>query len=83
MWPISMPRASSSGPDRVGRGIAGTDLRGLDRAVGGEVAAGDEVDDVRAVDVGAGDPARAVDDPRVDEEADAGLLSTPSAPGPM
>ena len=30
----------------VGRGVAVADLGGLDRAVGGEVAARDEVDDV-------------------------------------
>ena len=35
-------------------------------------------------DVGAGDPAGALDDPRVEQVADAGrAFSAPSAPGPM
>ena len=58
MWPISMPRASSSGTGAVGRRVAGAHLGGLDGAVGAEVAAGDEVEDVLAGHVGAGDPAR-------------------------
>src|SRR5699024_6449872 len=45
-------------------------LGGFDRAVGHEVAAGDEVEDVAAGLVGTGDPAGAVDDARVDEIAD-------------
>ena len=55
----------------VGRGVALAHLGGLDRAVRGEVAAGDEVDDVVVGLVGAGDPRGAGDDPRVDEVAHA------------
>src|SRR5690242_20043620 len=66
-WPISMPRA----------GVTGADLGGLDGAVGREVAAGDEVDDVLAGDVGAGDPAAALGDPGVEQVADAGRALEP------
>ena len=54
--------------------VAGAHLGGLDRAVGGEVTARDQVDHVAAGLVGAGDPAGPVDDARVDEVADAGGL---------
>ena len=57
MWPISMPRADSSPWPHDGHGVAVAHLGGLDRAVGGEVAARDEVDDVAARLVGAGHPA--------------------------
>ena len=50
-------------PGPVRRGVAVAHLGGLDRAVGGEVAAGDQTDDVLAGRVGTGDPRRAVDDP--------------------
>ena len=70
MWPISTPRASSSGPGAVGRGVAGEHLGGLDDAVPAEVPAGDEVEDVLARLVGAGDPAAAGNDARVDQVAD-------------
>ena len=77
-----MPRADSSVPlVAVRAGVAVADLGGLDRAVGGEVAAGDQVDDVAAVDVGAGDPAGALDDPRVDEVADARRVLLPQHAG--
>ena len=56
MWPISMPRASSSGSP-LGTGIAVADVGHVEHAVGREVAPGDEADDVAAVLVGAGDPA--------------------------
>src|SRR6476646_11003097 len=55
----------------VRAGVTVADLGGLDGAVRGEVTPGDQVDDVAAVDVGAGDPAGALDDARVDEVADA------------
>ena len=75
MWPISMPRADSSVPSsQLRAGVAVADLGGLDGAVGREVAAGHQVDDVAAVDVGAGHPAGALDDAGVDEEADAGRV---------
>ena len=51
--------------------VAGAHLGGLDHAVGGEVAAVREVDHVLAGLVGAGDPAGALDDPRVEQEPDA------------
>src|SRR5699024_1815150 len=54
----------------VGGGIADGHLGGFDRAVGHEVAAGDEVEDVAAGLIGAGDPAGAVDDAGVEEIAD-------------
>ena len=57
MWPISMPRAATSGPPPSGEGSPGAHLGGLDGAVGGEVAAGHQVDDMLAGLVGAGDPA--------------------------
>src|SRR5688572_26977478 len=41
--------------------VARPDLGSLDRAVGGEVATGDEVDDVVALLVGPGDPPGALD----------------------
>ena len=69
MWPISMPRADDQRPGAVGRRIAVAHLGGLDGAVGGEVAARDQVDDVLAGLVGAGDPRRAVHHPRVDQVA--------------
>ena len=47
---------------------------GLDRAVAGEVAAGDEVEDVPARLVRARDPAGALDHPRVEQVAHAGRL---------
>ncbi len=66
-----MPRAVSQLPGvAVRAGVAVADLRGLDGAVGGEVAAGDQVEHVAAGHVGAGHPAGALDDPRVDEVAD-------------
>ena len=47
MWPISMPRAiSSSSPS--GAEVAGEHLGDVDDAVGGEVASGDQADDVAA-----------------------------------
>ena len=52
--------------------IAVVDVGDVDRPVGSEVPAGDEADHVVAVAVGAGDPGRAGDDARVDEETDAG-----------
>ena len=82
MWPISMPRAASSWCPQLGL-VTRAHLGGLDRAVGGEVTARDQVDDVAAGLVGAGDPPRAVDDARVDEEADAGGFAAPSTPGPI
>ena len=72
MWPISMPRAISSARAAARAGVALAHLGGLDGAVGGEVAAGDEVEDVPAGLVGAGDPAGALDDAGVEEVADAG-----------
>ena len=51
--------------------VAVDDLGGVDHAVGGEVASVDEVDHVVAGRVGAGDPSRALDDARVDDEPDA------------
>ena len=70
MWPISTPRASSSGPEPSGAGSPAQHLGGLDDAVPGEVAAGDEVEHVLAGLVGAGDPAGAGDDAGVDQVAD-------------
>ena len=55
----------------VRAGVARAHLGGLDRAVGGEVAARDEVDDVLPGDVGTGDPAGALGDARVEQVADA------------
>jgi hypothetical protein len=82
MWPISMPRAISSGHRTAGI-VAVAHLGGLDHAVGGEVAAVREVEHVAARLVGAGDPRGAVDDPRVDEERMPDVPFSPSAPGPM
>ena len=82
MWPISMPRAVSSSPVvTVGAGVAVAHLGGLDGAVGGEVATGDEVEHVAAVHVGTGDPAGALDDPRVEQVADARLRGLPQRAG--
>ncbi len=53
----------------VGGGVADDDLGGLDRAVGDEVTAGDEVEDVLSVLVGPGDPPGAGDDAGVEEVA--------------
>ena len=61
--------------------VAGAHLGGLDGAVGGEVTSRDEVDDVAAGLVGAGDPPGAVDDAGVDEEAHAGRLVGAEHPG--
>ena len=58
----------------VRAGVAVAHLGGLDRAVGGEVAADHQVEHVLAVDVRAGHPAGALGDPGVDEEADLGLV---------
>ena len=57
------------GAGAVGGGVALTDLGGLDGAVGSEVAAHDQVQDVLLVGVGAGDPAGSLHDPGVDEVA--------------
>ena len=46
MWPISMPRADHQRAGPVGRGITVAHLGGLDGAVGGEVTAGHQSDDV-------------------------------------
>ena len=70
MWPISTPRASSSGPEPSGAGSPAQHLGGLDDAVPGEVPARDEVEHVLAGLVGAGDPAGAGDHARVDQVAD-------------
>ena len=90
---VTCGRAGRCGPSRcrarppacpslaVRAGVAVADLGGLDGAVGGEVAADHQVDHVAAVDVGAGHPARALHDPGVDEEADAGLVLLPQHPG--
>ena len=60
MWPdLDAAGERRSPPPHVGARVAGAHLGGLDRAVGGEVAARDEVDDVLAGLVGAGDPAGA------------------------
>ena len=78
-----MPRAvSQRAVVAVGAGVAVADLGGLDGAVGREVAAGDQVEHVAAGDVGAGDPAGALDDARVDEVADAGRVLLPQHAGP-
>ncbi len=61
--------ARGDGAGAVGRGVAVADVRGLDHAVGREVAAGDEREDVLAGDVGARDPRAAVDDAGVDHVA--------------
>ena len=75
MWPISMPRASTSVRVAAARArVALAHLGRLDRAVAGEVAAGDEVEDVPARLVGAGDPAGALDDARVEQVADTSRL---------
>ncbi len=50
--------------------IAEHHLGGFDRAVGDEVASGDEVEDVAAGLVGSGDPAGAVDDAGVEQVPD-------------
>ncbi len=71
-WPISMPRASSTGPEPSGAGSPGAHVRDLDEPVGREVAARDERVHVLLVDVRARDPRRAVDDPRVEKVPDAG-----------
>ncbi len=70
MWPISMPRASSNGPEPSGAGSPARTSAASIGAVRGEVASADQVEDVLAVDVGSGDPAGALDHPRVDQEAD-------------
>ena len=49
-WPISMPRASSTGPEPSGAGSPARTVGDLDRAVGGEVATGDEAEHVLLVD---------------------------------
>ena len=83
MWPISMPRAQLQRAAAVGHGVAVAHLGGLDRAAGrpagGEVTAGDEVDHVPAGLVGAGDPAGAADDARVEQVADAGPVGVDAA----
>ena len=84
MWPISMPRASVQRTRAVRRRVALPDLGGLDRPVGGEVAAADQVEDVPARLVGAGHPAGAGDHPRVDQVPDpARPDSAPRTAGPM
>ena len=52
--------------------VAGEYFGCLDHPVGGEVAAVGEIDHVFAGLVGAGDPTRALDDARIDEQSDAG-----------
>ena len=52
----------------VGCGVAGAHVRDLDEAVGAEVAPGHERVHVLLVGVRAGDPRRAVDDPRVEQD---------------
>ena len=61
--------------------VAVDDLGGVDHAVGGEVAPVDEVDHVVAGRVGAGDPSRALDDARVDDEPDARRAVGAERPG--
>ncbi len=68
-------------PSQHGAGVAVADLGGLDGAVGREVAPGHQVEHVRPGDVGAGDPAGALDDARVDEVADAGGVLLPQHAG--
>ncbi len=77
-----MPRAGLEAVAAARAGVADADLGGLDRAVGVEVAALDEVDDVVAVLVGTGDPAGAVDDARVEQVAHAGGLVGAEHAGP-
>ena len=60
----------------VRRRITVADLRGLDGAVGGEVAAGDQADNMLVGRVRPGDPRRAVDDPRIDEIANTVVLQS-------
>jgi hypothetical protein len=80
MWPISMPRAISRAPPPAPRaGVAVADLGGLDGAVGGEVAARHEVEDVPPASFAPVIQLVPVDDPRVDQVADAADLSSPSA----
>ncbi len=70
MWPISIPRASSSGPDPSGaRSPARTSAASID-AVGGEVPPRDQAEHVLARDVGAGDPCGAGYHARVQEVTD-------------
>jgi hypothetical protein len=54
----------------LGTRVAGAHLRGVDEAVGLEVPTGDEFEDVSPRHVGTGHPRRALDDARVDEEAE-------------
>ena len=82
MWPISMPRAISSGDPHTGQGSPSTISVASIDAVGREVAAVDEVDHVVAGRVGAGDPSRALDDARVDDEPDARRAVGAERPGP-
>ena len=77
-----MPRAPDEDVVAVRARVAEAHLGGLDRAVAGEVAAGDEVDDVLARDVGAGHPAGALGDARVEQVADAGGALEPERAGP-
>ncbi len=74
MWPISMPRADSRVPRRSsGQGSPSRTSAASIVPSGVKSRPGDQVEHVAAVDVGAGHPAGALDDPRVDEVADAGV----------
>ena len=84
MWPISIPRASSQRAGSVGRRVALAELGDVDHAVGGEVAAAGQVEDVPAGLVGAGRPSGCRRRPagRPGKRIPDGL-SSPSAAGPM
>ena len=69
MCPISMPRASSSGPEPSGQDL-GSDLGGLHGAVGGEVSTRHQVEDMPTRCVRSGDPPRPLDHPGVEQVSD-------------
>ena len=67
----------------VGGLVALPDLGGLDRAVGGEVAATDQAHDVSARLVGPGDPGGPVDHPRVHQVPDPAREQGPGTDVPL
>ena len=77
-----MPRADCSvPPSPLGQGSPSRTSATSMTTVAGEVAAGHQVEHVAAVDVGAGDPAGALDDAGVEQEAHAGRLLLPEGAG--
>ena len=82
MWPISMPRAVLQGARHSsGQGSPSRTSAASMVPSGVKSRPATRSSTWRAGHVGAGDPAGALDDPRVDQVADAGLVLLPQHPG--